>query len=330
MSYFAKPRVAPRDGYDIKPGGAPDEIWRLRVPQGGYREVALCSARDQIVRSNNPNVVQDKDISETGSKSEDVRILTIHGANPGFTVLDCVPPGSNSPWGSVQVQVVAHASVAAGGGAPHRHPGYDVDLLYELAISGDADDMDMYKRILSDAADESHVLSQSKTKMNCGNTAQGYGPLIFKKKIPPVNTLYYSQGTSNKLADLRFDEKRVAAGIHTIKNLLNKGTPVRVYLIHHDGFKMPIVNDGLTHFVTIIGYSESMNKFLFLDPWPTGSQFRYDGGVLPTKWNNFMGELTWDPSRLGDLGIHTPFSGATGAHTVSAAGDHAYRVIGGP
>jgi hypothetical protein len=111
MSYFAKPRIS-QDGYDIKAGGAPDEIWRLRIPQGGVRHVALCFARGQIVRSNNPNVVQAADISETGSRDVDVRTLTVYGRSPGFTVLDCVPPGSDSPWGSVQVQVVANMSTS--------------------------------------------------------------------------------------------------------------------------------------------------------------------------------------------------------------------------
>jgi len=97
---------------------------------------------------------------------------------------------------------------------------------------------------------------------------------------------------------------------------------VRVYLVHHDGFKFPIRNDWRSHYLTIIGYSS--NRFLYLDPWPAGSKFDYDGGVFPKQEICFMGELTWDPAHL-DLGIGTP-PGAKGAHT----GPHQYRVIAGP
>jgi len=206
------------------------------------------------------------------------------------------------------------------GGTPQRQPGYTIDLLADLAISGNATDIDMYSKIINGPCDNTHVLSQDTRSghFNCGDVANSYGPKIFKKPTSISAFVYYKSGTSDKLVDLRFDEKRVEAGIHKIKALLNKGTPVRVYLVHHDGFKFPIANDWRSHFLTIIGYAG--NSFLYLDPWPSGSKLRYNGGVFPEMWNCFIGELTWDPSHL-DLGIGSP-AGAAGLHT--------YRVIAGP
>lgn len=206
------------------------------------------------------------------------------------------------------------------GGAPQKQPGYGVDLLSDLAISGDADQLDLYSRIVTGPCTSSHVLSQDTRKghYNCGDVANAYGPKLFKKKTSVSAFIYYKTGTSNKLDDLRFDEKRVAAGIAKIKAMLDKGTPVRVYLVHHDGFTFPIKNDWRSHYLTIIGYAG--NLFLTLDPWPTGSRLDYEGGVFPKTQNCFIGELTWNPTRL-DLGIGTP---------ASASGAHNYRVIAGP
>ena len=193
-------------------------------------------------------------------------------------------------------------------------------MLAELAISGDATDADMYSRIINGPCDNTHVLSQDTRKghFNCGDVANSYGPKIFKKQTSVSAFIYYKTGRSNKLVDLRFDEKKVGAGIGKIKAMLSKGTPVRVYLVHHDGFKFPIANDWRSHFLTIIGFAS--NLFLYFDPWPGGSKLEYDGGVFPKKWNCFIGELTWNPARL-DLGIGSP---------AAATGFHNYRVIAGP
>jgi hypothetical protein len=101
--------------------------------------------------------------------------------------------------------------------------------------------------------------------------------------------------------------------------MLSKGQPVRVWLIHHDGFTRPVIAaDTRTHFLTIIGFSAT--KFLYLDPWPTGSILDYDGGMYPKRKLAFMGELEFDPSHL-EMGIVSPST---------AAGTHKYKVLAGP
>ena len=68
----------------------------------------------------------------------------------------------------------------------------------------------------------------------------------------------------------------------------------------------------------IIGYTG--DRFLYIDPWPSGSKLDYDGGMYPSTRVAFLGELTWDSAHL-ELGIHSP-AGKLGLHD--------YWVIGAP
>src|SRR5262249_35134812 len=109
------------------------------------------------------------------------------------------------------------------------------------------------------------------------------------------------------------------SGIAKIKASLSKGVTVRVWLIHHDGFSRPVIHgDTRTHFLTIFGFTAT--KFLYLDPWPSGSKLDYEGGMYPKKTIAFMGELEFAPSHL-DMGIGSP-SGFKGLHK--------YLVLAGP
>lgn len=205
-------------------------------------------------------------------------------------------------------------------GEPKKQPGYDVDLLSDLAIKGNAKQVHDYTRIINDPCDSSHILSQDPTKsvLDCGDVAAGYGTKIFSKPASVTYFVYYLPPTSDKMVDLRFDAKRVQAGIDRIKAFLNQGTPVRVWLIHDDGFAKVIQGDRRTHFLTIIGYGAG--KFLYLDPWPSGSKFDYDGGMFSKTLICFMGELLFDTSNLSE-GIVSPST---------SKGLHKYKVIAGP
>jgi hypothetical protein len=154
---------------------------------------------------------------------------------------------------------------------------------------------------------------------NCGDAAAAYGRTIFGKDTFTPYYVYYLPPTTNKMADLRFDAARVARGIAMIRSMVSQGRPVRVWLVHHDGFSIPVIRDDLrTHFLTIIGYSN--NKLLYLDPWPHGSRLQYDGGMYSPKQIAFMGELSFDFAHL-ELGISSP-TGKMGLHN--------YKVIAGP
>lgn len=205
-------------------------------------------------------------------------------------------------------------------GAPRKQPGYDVDLLSNLALTGDTDHVHAYTRIITGPCNNTHILSQNTTQghFNCGDVAAGYGERFFSKPAKTSYYVYYEKPTSDQMADLRFNAKRVQQGIASIKLSVGGGTPVRVWLIHHDGFKPQIQGDWRTHFLTIIGYSGT--KLLYLDPWPGGSKLGYDGGMYPKTTVCFIGELIFDETDLSK-GIGSP-PGAAGAHT--------YKVIAGP
>jgi Peptidase_C39 like family len=200
------------------------------------------------------------------------------------------------------------------GGAPKRQPGYSVDLLHDVAANGNASDLLKYEKIINGPCDNKHILSQNTTpgKFNCGDVANEYGKKIFKKETYLINGIYYKTGKSDKMAD------RVATGIGKIKAQLDAGRPVRVWMIHDDGFRFPITNDWRSHYLTIIGYG--VNRFLVMDPWPTGSVLTYDGGVFPRSDICFLGELEWNPLNL-EMGIRSP---------AGSAGAHRYCVIAGP
>ena len=205
-------------------------------------------------------------------------------------------------------------------GEPVKQPGYDVDMLSDLAIKGNAKQIFDYSRIINGPSSNKHMLSQNteKGKYNCGDVAAAYGKKLFAKEAYTPYFVYYQPPTSDKMADLRFDEKAMRKRIARIKALLDDGIPVRLWMIHADGFRKVIQGDWRSHFLTMIGYSAS--KFLYIDPWPAGSILKYSGGMYDPTDVAFLGELSFDTANLAN-GIRSP-SGFKGAHN--------YTVIAGP
>ena len=235
---------------------------------------------------------------------------TVSGTDCGVTA--CVAGSTDRYSEDLKIHV---------GGVPTKQPGYTVDLLSDVALSGNEMRVHRYSRIMKDPSTDKHILSQDTRAghFNCGDVAADYGAKIFSQPTFTSYFVYYLPPSSDKMADLRFSPNSVRDGIAKIKANVGKGTPVRVWLIHDDGFSTPVIHgDWRTHFLTIIGFSGT--KFLYLDPWPTGSFLDYDGGMYPKKKIAFMGELEFDPSHL-ELGIGSP---------ATATGAHKYKVIAGP
>ncbi len=216
---------------------------------------------------------------------------------------------------------------------PTNQQGYIVDLLADVALTGNALQVHRYSLIILGPSNNTHILSQKTTgKLDCGDTACAYGvnsvgylnaprykeKRIFPKPVHLQNRNYYLKPTSKKMADLRFNVTLVEQGITKIKMLLDEGKPVRVWLIHHDGFAPSIMPNTLTHYLIIFGYSAT--KFLYLDPWPHGSSLLYKGGMYPATTIDFMGELEFDEDHL-EMGIASPST---------AGGLHKYKVLAGP
>ncbi len=201
--------------------------------------------------------------------------------------------------------------------APQKHPGFDVDLLSKLAISGNGNDIAVYTKVVN--ANKA-LLEQNTTvgKYNCGDVSAGYGPKIFKTPASVTYNVYYKKPTSDKMADLRFDPVQMLGAVGKIKALLSKGTPVRVWLIHADGFGQQIQGTDPTHFSTIFAYGGG--KFLYLDPLPDGSKMSYEGGMYGASPNRYMGQFEFDLSHP-ELGIR---------NSTKTLGSMPYTIIAGP
>jgi pimeloyl-ACP methyl ester carboxylesterase len=104
MPHYCRPPGVPNRpglGYDVDGKLAPDSIWRMQVPVGGSRDVALWGGRDLWVKSNNPNVIPSETI--VTRMEGDLKLITLTGKSVGYTILDA-GLGANI-WVSLQVQV---------------------------------------------------------------------------------------------------------------------------------------------------------------------------------------------------------------------------------
>ena len=104
MAHFCRPPGVPNRaglGYDVDGKLAPDSIWRMQIPVGDSRDVALWGGRDLWVRSNNPIVVPTNSIRTR--MVGDLKILTLEGRTAGTSMLQA---GLGSAlWVFLQVQV---------------------------------------------------------------------------------------------------------------------------------------------------------------------------------------------------------------------------------
>lgn len=101
MAHFLKPPGVISDGYDVDNKLAPGSIWRLRVPLGDIRDVALWGGSGLIVTANNPNVTPR---NPPRVPQGNLDIFRIKGISEGGSTLDVW--GSNgSFWGAIQIIV---------------------------------------------------------------------------------------------------------------------------------------------------------------------------------------------------------------------------------
>jgi len=235
--------------------------------------------------------------------------FTVIGSAPGVTAkVMASASGPQDPYcGDLYVNVKDEAK---------KHPGYEVDLISNLAIKGDAQDLYNYSRMM---IDPEPILQQNIVgRLNCGTVSENYGPKFFHTKASLAYNAYYLPPTSSRMDELRFDPNRMRSSFDRIQKLLRQGTPVRVWLVHADGFNKTITLSDPTHFVLIVGYGG--NQFLYIDPWPDGSKFPYNGNMYPPKTtlHTFFGQLEFDPTHL-ELGIrHSPISKGSMPYTVIA------------
>ncbi|MGN6308312.1 MAG: hypothetical protein ACTHNN_01995 [Xanthobacteraceae bacterium] len=238
--------------------------------------------------------------------------FTLESTVPGAVVrVSAVVDGTTQKYSSDLVVNVK--------GKPKKHVGYDFDLISNLAITGNAKDIRNYSQMM---VDPEPLLGQNTAEghYNCGDVSASYGSKLFHKPTSVTYNAYYLKPTSKKMEDLRFNPDQMRNAIGRIRNLLRQGTSVRVWLIHDDGFGSVIQSTDATHFVTIVGCGG--NNFLYIDPWPGGSRFPYDGGMYPPRRapRTFFGQFEFDPTQL-ELGIR---------NSPASRGSMPYTVIAGP
>jgi hypothetical protein len=100
MAHFCPPPGTDRAGYDIDGKLAPDSVWRMQIPTGSSRQIALWRGSDLWIKSKNPPVVPNSIFSR---EQGDLRIITLEGKNPGTAIIETGL--GNAKWVSLQVDV---------------------------------------------------------------------------------------------------------------------------------------------------------------------------------------------------------------------------------
>lgn len=104
MAHFLKPAGNFTSGYDIDNKLAKGSVWRLRIPQGETRKIALWGGADLQISSNNPNVLSE--IYEDWGTDQKNRIFRLTGQTEGTTMIE-TRDQAGGLWVSLQVQVAA-------------------------------------------------------------------------------------------------------------------------------------------------------------------------------------------------------------------------------
>lgn len=271
----------PQNGKDIHTFYLPkDKTYTLVQwggdPDGNRLQLELAPNDGQIWLWVSPNKMAEASTAFTLTNKVDKKNSVLHGFIPGTRTRYTEPLNLKA-------------------GALQMHPGMAADLIYSLAANGKEPQVHMYTRIFEDP----EPLLQQNTeegKYNCGDVCAGYAKTIFPGGVNLPFFAYYKKPTSDKKADLRFDPGQMQAAIGRIKGLVSRGIAVRVWVIIGDGFGPVISDHDHVHFVTI--FAHGMGQFLFVDPWGSGSHFRYDGGINDVDQHEYIGQFTWNEADL--------------------------------
>ena len=131
ITHFLKPPGVAADSYDVDNKLAPGSIWRVRIPLGARRKVALWGGDGLKVRSNNPGVVpnEDNDAVRDVGLSGDLRLFELFGRSEGTSLIDVWGADRNF-WFSIQARIEPTASTIQFGG-PNNSAQESGDAQYE-------------------------------------------------------------------------------------------------------------------------------------------------------------------------------------------------------
>src|SRR5262249_16323342 len=142
------------------------------------------------------------------------------------------------------------------------------------------------------------------TALACGDVAADAGHILLGRVSTTYSSYHVPLRSVSSRDDVKYEPATMSRARAAIQRLLKGGTAVRVGTAHHATWGMfkggdlrPTSSGG--HFVLIVGWDESANKFLYVDPWLDGSKLAYQGGVAgspsrPTAPCSFMGMFETD------------------------------------
>ena len=118
---------------------------------------------------------------------------------------------------------------------------------------------------------------------NCGGALMTFSSnYIGPKHSQSGGIHYYNSPKSAKLSELTFKKDLVSTGAARLRDKLRNGNVITVFVGHNENLTLKdnvIQQSGNTHFLTLFGCSNDGKKFVFFDPWPSGSKLRYTSGV---------------------------------------------------
>jgi len=248
---------------------------------------------------------------------------------------------------------VSTSTVTAFVGQYNETPEFPTDLIANTFKTGKAYQMQALIRMLHN---HSENLANQKSSFNigrwkheraCGTVSKVAGQKIFwagteyeDKKSPPSGghihkpILKTSPPTRD---DIKYVPGIIEKMAKIIKKNLDSGKPSIVSVV--DDPANTSLQYGMlghtslgAHSVLIIGCTADAKNFLFLDPWPHGSKYKYEGGIhgastFGTECNHlgvFSIMPAPEPSRPFDIMMNRPDT--QGTHT----GDNYLEVIFGP
>jgi hypothetical protein len=264
--------------------------------------------------------------------------FTLTATAPGTVDVTC-----RDRSGNVRGSLVAVAGVIK------NHPGMHKDLLADICNGSDAGKTLAVQRLLFSRSNNifDQLNEANKKKFGdrgCGKVVNASGKDLFGSMSPISYEQPYhgSLKAVRKRSDVRYEASTIFQVRMAIYGLLSKGIPVRVGVLD-DPIGMHVQNGKLIaynyggHTTLIVGCDRSATNFLYIDPWPGGSNLNYGDGITKVSEQcEYMGIFTAqsDSSRLvgddkaGAINIIRQDRATEG--TFKTADDSFLEVVSGP
>ena len=288
----------------IEGPGSPERIGihtgqEITLQQVGFDS----SGKLPIVWSDKLNVAQP--LGVVGGAKGDRQTFKVLGKNPGSALLTAKDAAGKDVAGPINIVV----------GKYEYHPGMVVDLIAEIGRGNDSLKLLAIQRMLyynrpddshinRDNIFEQHAPANDHVKygnMACGIVAKFRGDQIFGNMTEVFYDNPYHEpltGPVTKRSDVKYKAKTISSLQTQLAAMLADGKPVRVGVldgpinmgtVYNKQGQLVYFPRNLVayhaggHSVLIVGCNEGITKFLYIDPWGSGSQMEYLGGITGNK-----------------------------------------------